>query len=59
MSPRKGRPPIENPKTDRFNIRTTPEEKKEILNFSKQSGIGLLELLKIGIESVKSKKSSS
>ena len=56
MSPRTGRPCIENPKTDRFNIRVTPEEKKEILNFSKESGIGLLELLKIGINTVKKEK---
>lgn len=56
MSPKIGRPHIENPKTDRFNIRATPEEKKEILHFSKESGIGLLELLKIGIDSVKSQK---
>lgn len=56
MSPRMGRPPKENPKTDRFNIRVTPEEKKYILNFSKESGKGLLELLRIGIEAVKAKE---
>lgn len=52
MSPKIGRPPAENPKTDRFNIRVTPEEKKEILEFSKKSGKGLLDLLKIGIQAV-------
>lgn len=52
MSPKMGRPPVENPKTDRFNIRVTPEEKKEILEFSKKSGKGLLDLLKIGIQTV-------
>lgn len=56
MSPRTGRPPVENPKTDRFNIRVSPEEKREILEFSKKSGKGLLELLKIGIEAVKKQK---
>lgn len=56
MSPKTGRPPVENPKTDRFNIRVTPEEKKEILKFSKESGKGLLDLLRIGIETVKRKE---
>lgn len=55
MSPRTGRPPIEKPKSDRFNIRVSPEEKKEILDFSKDTGIGLLELLKIGMETEKKK----
>lgn len=53
MSPRTGRPLSENPKTERLFIRVTPEEKKEIQEFSKKSGYGLLELIKIGIESVK------
>lgn len=53
MSPRTGRPPSDNPKTDRFNIRVTPKEKKEILDFSQKTGKGLLELLQIGIETVK------
>ncbi len=54
MSPQIGRPPIDNPKSDRFNIRVSPNEKKEILKFSKESGKGLLDLIKIGIETVKS-----
>lgn len=56
MSPRTGRPPTENPKTDRFNIRVTPEEKKYILDFSKETGKGLLELIRIGIKTVKEKE---
>ncbi len=56
MSPRTGRPPSDNPKTDRFNIRVTAEEKKEILDFSQKTGKGLLELLRIGIEAVKEKE---
>lgn len=56
MSPKMGRPPVDNPKTDRFNIRVTPEEKKEILEFSKKSGKGLLDLLRIGIDAVKEKE---
>lgn len=53
MSPRMGRPLSENPKTERLFIRVTPEEKKEIQDFSKTSGYGLLELIKIGMKSVK------
>jgi len=49
MSPRTGRPKSENPKTERLFIRVTPEDKKEIQDFSVKSGYGLLELLKIGI----------
>lgn len=55
MSPRTGRPPSGNPKTDRLFIRVTPNDKKEIQEFSEKSGYGLLELLKIGIEVVKKK----
>lgn len=56
MSPRTGRPKSENPKSDRFNIRVSPDKKKEILEFSQESGIGLLELLEIGIDTVKNEK---
>lgn len=55
MSPRTGRPPSDNPKTDRLFIRVTPNDKKEIQEFSEKSGYGLLELLKIGIDVVKKK----
>lgn len=56
MCPKMGRPPTENPKSDRFNIRVSPSEKAEILKFSKDTDIGLLELLRIGIQAVKEKK---
>lgn len=55
MSPRTGRPKSDNPKTERIFIRVTPEDKKEIQEFSAKSGYGLLELLKMGIEAVKRK----
>lgn len=55
MSPRTGRPKSDNPKTERLFIRVTPDDKKEIQNFSESSGYGLLEILKIGIESIKRK----
>lgn len=56
MSPKMGRPPSDNPKTERLNIRVAPDEKKEIMEFSQKAGVGLLELLKIGIEAVKKKE---
>lgn len=55
MSPRTGRPPVDNPKTERLFIRVSPDEKREIQEFSKSSGYGLLELIKKGIEAVTKK----
>lgn len=52
MSPRTGRPKAENPKTERLFIRVTPEDKKEIQEFSAKTGYGLLELLKLGMKTV-------
>lgn len=56
MSPKMGRPSVENPKSERFNIRVSRDEKKEILNFSKEYNVGLLELLRIGVQTVKERK---
>lgn len=53
MQQRMGRPPSENPKTERLFIRVTPQEKQEIQAFSHESGFSLLELLKKGIETAK------
>ena len=50
-----GRPPLDNPKSERITMRVTPDEKTEIMQFSKESKKGLLELLKIGIKTVKKK----
>lgn len=55
MSPRTGRPVSSNPKSTRIEMRVTPEEKKKIMSFSKENRISLLELLRIGIETVKKK----
>lgn len=55
MSSRMGRPPLDNPKSERITMRVTPDEKAEIMQFSKESKKGLLELLKIGIKTVKKK----
>lgn len=55
MAPSMGRPPIENPKSERLFIRVTPQEKKEIQAFCKESGYSMLELLRKGIEAEKKK----
>ena len=52
MAPTRGRPPVENPKTERFFIRVTPQEKAEIFAFAKRSGYSLLGLIRKGIEAV-------
>lgn len=54
MSPRTGRPKSDNPMNDRLYIRVTREEKEKINKFSKEHGYTLLELIKIGIEKIKS-----
>lgn len=56
MAPRTGRPKISNPMNERLYIRVTSDEKKEISEFTKESGYTLLELLRIGIEKVKELK---
>lgn len=56
MSPRTGRPKSENPKDSNLYIRVAKEEKEEIMNFSKESGYSLLEIIRIGIEKIKGKK---
>lgn len=52
MAQTRGRPPIENPKSDRFFIRVTPQEKAEIYAAARSTGYSLLDLIKKGIEAV-------
>ena len=56
MAPSKGRPPIDNPKSGRLDIRVTPLEKAEIKKFAQEHGYTLLELIREGIEAVKEKE---
>ena len=56
MPPSHGRPPIENPKSERLVLRVTPQDKAEIQSFMKDSGYSLLALIKRGIEAVKKEK---
>lgn len=55
MSPRTGRPKSANPMKDRLYIRVTSKEKQEITEFAKRNDLTLLELIRLGIEKVKSK----
>ena len=56
MSPRTGRPKSENPMNDRIYVRVTKQEKKEITDFSSENGYSILELIRIGIEKIRSQK---
>ncbi len=49
----RGRPHTDNPKSERFFICVTPQEKAEIYAFARSTGYSLLELLKRGIEAVR------
>lgn len=53
MAQPRGRPRSDNPKSERFFICVTPQEKAEIYAFAKSAGYSLLELLKKGIDAVK------
>lgn len=55
MSPSQGRPPIENPKSERLYIRVSPAEKKEIQKAAKETGFSLLELIRKGIQAARKK----
>ena len=56
MSPRTGRPEVENPMNDRIYVRVTREEKEKIMKFSSESGYSILELIRFGIEKLKGQK---
>lgn len=53
MKTRIGRPKSENPMSERLYIRVTKEEKEEIMKFSSENGCSILELIRIGIKSLK------
>ena len=56
MSPRTGRPKVDNPMNERLYVRVSKQEKDEIMKFSSESGYSILELIRAGIEKIKSKK---
>ena len=56
MSPRKGRPKVDNPMNERLYVRVSKQEKDEIMKFSSESGYSILELIRAGIEKLKGQK---
>lgn len=56
MSPRTGRPKVDNPMNERLYARVSKQEKDEIMKFSSESGYSILELIRAGIEKLKGQK---
>lgn len=56
MSPRTGRPKVDNPMNERLYVRVSKQEKDEIMKFSSESGYSILELIRAGIERLKGQK---
>ena len=56
MSPRTGRPKVDNPMNERLYVRVSKQEKDEIMKFSSESGYSILELIRVGIEKLKGQK---
>ena len=56
MSPRTGRPKVDNPMSERLYVRVSKQEKDEIMKFSSESGYSILELIRAGIEKLKGQK---
>ena len=56
MSPRTGRPKLDNPMNERLYVRVSKQEKDEIMKFSSESGYSILELIRAGIEKLKGQK---
>ena len=56
MSPRTGRPKVDNPMNERLYVRVSKQEKDEITKFSSESGYSILELIRAGIEKLKGQK---
>ena len=56
MSPRTGRPKVDNPMNERLYVRVSKQEKDEIMKFSSERGYSILELIRAGIEKLKGQK---
>ena len=56
MSPRTGRPKVDNSMNERLYVRVSKQEKDEIMKFSSESGYSILELIRAGIEKLKGQK---
>ncbi len=53
MSPRTGRPPIDNPKGKRINIRITEQTDRDLTECSKILNVSKTEVIEMGIQKVK------
>ena len=54
MSPRTGRPKIDNPKSERITVRLDDESSKILNEYCKQKSIERAEAVRIGISKLKS-----
>ena len=59
MSPRTGRPPIENPKSDRVTIRLTEHEQKILSECVEEFGTSNAEVIRRGLALMKAEKNNS
>ena len=50
MSPRTGRPKVENPKTKRYCIRMNEEDAKKLEELAQHFGTNIPEVIRMGIE---------
>lgn len=55
MSPRTGRPKVDNPKVERIVTRITPEEKETVMSFCKEHNVSILDLIRKGMDAIKKK----
>lgn len=53
MSPRLGRPPIENPKSERITVRLDAETMKQLTIYCEQEQIDKAEAIRRGIEKLR------
>ena len=56
MSPRTGRPKVDNPMNERLYVRVSKQEKDEIMKFSSENGYSILELIRAGVEKLRGQK---
>lgn len=53
MSPRTGRPPIENPKSERITVRLDKEHSEILNNYCRKNGVERAEAVREGIKRLK------
>ena len=53
---KRGRPPIEESKSEKLYIRVQPKRKEEIMKFADEHGYSLLGLVEKGIATIKSEE---